>query len=311
MQPLARTRARRAACARCARSRGRQRPRVVLGAARRRPVARHPRLRAHRHAQRLALLPGRRPALATRPRAWLLGDGRCCPTYVGYAWSSLLAPITLARGSDFLGALPVVVVLQRAACSPIALLCVYAHRAPDRRPALRLLGRRALDRHPRSLAIPIFDQRLPRQVRRAVPAAVARTDGPGRLPVHGLPARRRLAARPRPRRHALTDVAARRVGGRLRGRDQAVERALPGAAQRSLLLAARRGCTVCRSWLGSFPALLLRALEAAWARVQCRLFTLEEIPARGRGFRRRNRRSHSYIDIDWDSLHRNMSGLRE
>ena len=52
---------------------------------------------------------------------WLLSDGKLAPTYVGYWWSMVFAPITLVTGADFLGALPVIVVFNVLVLGQIAL----------------------------------------------------------------------------------------------------------------------------------------------------------------------------------------------
>ena len=69
--------------------------------------------------------------------AWSLSQGHLPVTAVGWGWSTLLAPIALFAGSNFLNALPAIVVLQAAVLLPIALVSVYAI---GRRLGGRLLG---------------------------------------------------------------------------------------------------------------------------------------------------------------------------
>ena len=57
--------------------------------------------------------------------AWLLANGQLPPSYVGYGWSILLAPIAFFAGPSFLDALPAIVLLEVLVLLPIALLCVY------------------------------------------------------------------------------------------------------------------------------------------------------------------------------------------
>lgn len=58
--------------------------------------------------------------------AWSLSQGHLPVTPIGWAWSTLLAPIALVAGSNFLHALPAIVVLQAVVLLPIALVSVYA-----------------------------------------------------------------------------------------------------------------------------------------------------------------------------------------
>ena len=56
---------------------------------------------------------------------WLLSDGKLAPTYVGYWWSMVFAPITFVTGADFLGALPAIILFNVLVLGPIALGCIY------------------------------------------------------------------------------------------------------------------------------------------------------------------------------------------
>ena len=58
--------------------------------------------------------------------AWSLSQGHLPVTAVGWGWSTLLAPIALFAGNNFLDALPAIVVLQTVVLLPIALVSVYA-----------------------------------------------------------------------------------------------------------------------------------------------------------------------------------------
>jgi hypothetical protein len=58
--------------------------------------------------------------------AWSLSQGHLPVTAIGWGWSTLLAPIALFAGSNFLHALPAIVVLQTVVLLPIALVSVYA-----------------------------------------------------------------------------------------------------------------------------------------------------------------------------------------
>ena len=58
--------------------------------------------------------------------AWALSQGHLPVTAIGWGWSTLLAPIALLAGSNFLNALPAIVVLQCVVLLPVALVSVYA-----------------------------------------------------------------------------------------------------------------------------------------------------------------------------------------
>jgi len=57
--------------------------------------------------------------------ASLLADLQLPPTFVGYGWSMLVAPIFGTVGPDFLSGLPAVIVLNVVVLAPIGTLCVY------------------------------------------------------------------------------------------------------------------------------------------------------------------------------------------
>ena len=57
--------------------------------------------------------------------AYLLSQGDLPPTYVGYGWSVLLAPIAAFAGPNLVSALPALVLFNTLVLLPVALLCVY------------------------------------------------------------------------------------------------------------------------------------------------------------------------------------------
>jgi hypothetical protein len=69
--------------------------------------------------------------------AYLLGHGALPPSYVGYGWSVLLAPLALVAGPNIVSALPAIVLVNTLVLLPIALVCVYGIAA---RIAGRLFG---------------------------------------------------------------------------------------------------------------------------------------------------------------------------
>jgi hypothetical protein len=57
--------------------------------------------------------------------SWVVAHGHIPESKVGYAWSLLLAPLSLVAGPSFLTAIPAIVLLQTLVLAPIALLAVY------------------------------------------------------------------------------------------------------------------------------------------------------------------------------------------
>ena len=57
--------------------------------------------------------------------AYLLAHGHLPPSYVGYGWSVLLAPVAAVAGPNLVSALPAIVLLNTVVLLPVALLCVY------------------------------------------------------------------------------------------------------------------------------------------------------------------------------------------
>ena len=236
---------------------------------------------------------------------------------VGYAWSYLLIPIAFFAGSNVLSGLPVVIVLNALILLPVALLCVYGI-------ATRIAGRvfgywaAALWIVIPYATIPMFDQRYhEKYVDITLPQSLGLTVL-ARLPLHRLPARHRLAARPRPRHPRLDG---RRPGGadrRLHDRAQAVERAL--LRRRRALPAGRDpvgadGSLPGRARTGSLPA---RPLETARAGRAPRV-RVDGRQRREHGRDRRRRaasapcspRSTATSTLDWHHLHQNIDGVRE
>jgi Dolichyl-phosphate-mannose-protein mannosyltransferase len=90
--------------------------------------------------------------------AWLISHWHLPTTPIGYGWSYLTSPVALFAGSDFLDALPALLLLQVLVLLPIALLCVYgiASRLGGR--ALGYLAATMWVAAPYAV-IPLWDQR--------------------------------------------------------------------------------------------------------------------------------------------------------
>jgi hypothetical protein len=57
--------------------------------------------------------------------AYVLAHGHLPPSYVGYGWSVLLAPLAAVAGPNLVSALPGIVLLNTLILLPVALFCVY------------------------------------------------------------------------------------------------------------------------------------------------------------------------------------------
>ena len=57
--------------------------------------------------------------------AYVLAHGHLPPSFVGYGWSVLLAPVAAIAGPNIVSALPAMIVFNTVVLLPVALLCVY------------------------------------------------------------------------------------------------------------------------------------------------------------------------------------------
>ncbi len=58
--------------------------------------------------------------------AYVLAHGHLPPSFVGYGWSVLLAPVAAIAGPNIVSALPAMILFNTLILLPVALLCVYA-----------------------------------------------------------------------------------------------------------------------------------------------------------------------------------------
>jgi hypothetical protein len=91
--------------------------------------------------------------------SWAISGGHLPEAAVGYGWSYLLAPITLAFGPSFLAGLPAVVLFQAFVLLPVGLYCVYAIAARIGGQALGYFAAAAWVVVPFA-AIPLWDDRF-------------------------------------------------------------------------------------------------------------------------------------------------------
>ena len=107
--------------------------------------------------------------------AYSLSFGDIPPSYVGYGWSYLLAPIAWLAGPSFLAALPGIVLFQQLVLLPIAVLSVYGILSSLGGRRLGYLGAAVWIAAPFA-AIPLFEQRYhDRYVEQLLPQAFGLT----------------------------------------------------------------------------------------------------------------------------------------
>ena len=144
--------------------------------------------RAHHPAQRLGVLPGRRPDRASTT-GWLAGQLDLPPTETAYLWPFVQAPVTWVTGPTYVQAVPVADPAPGARARPDRRPLHLRDRGEDRRAASRVLGvapvgHRAVRRDS------ALHRALPGALDRALPAPGARAHRNGRLRVDGARARR-------------------------------------------------------------------------------------------------------------------------
>ena len=71
---------------------------------------------------------------------WLLAGGELAPTYVGYGWPLVLAPMTALTGPGYLAAMPLVVAVNVLVLAPLALWAVHGLAARVAGPLFGLLA---------------------------------------------------------------------------------------------------------------------------------------------------------------------------
>ena len=234
------------------------RPAYVLGAPRRRAVARRPRLRPDRHATTGGSTTRAATSSGTTPGAYLLAHGHLPPASWATAGRCCCCRSHAFAGPNLVSALPAIVLFNTWCCCR-SRCSASTGSPPHRRAAVRLLRRRALDRAP-----------LPRNpVRRAgLPPEVHRADAAAGRRAHlraGLPVRRSRCSSARTSACGRSTSASWHAGrgtGLAAGyvdRDQAVERDLP---RRARIAAARSnaGARCSPFVVGLAPALLTLAL---------------------------------------------------
>ncbi|HWG55343.1 MAG TPA: hypothetical protein VNT58_02345 [Gaiellaceae bacterium] len=71
---------------------------------------------------------------------WLLGDGVLAPTYIGYGWALVLAPISWITGAGYLAAMPLVAAFNVLLLAPAAILALYGLAARVAGPVFGLVA---------------------------------------------------------------------------------------------------------------------------------------------------------------------------
>lgn len=239
---------------------------------------------------------------------WLLGHGGLPPTVVSYWWSMLFAPIMLATGPDFLGALPIIVLVNVLVLGPIALACIYFIA---RRIGGELLGlwSAALWVLVPFAAIPLFREDYHvKYVELLLPQAfglTAMADFPSMVCLLVASA---LIVRALDRGTSTEWLLAGLATGVAVGikPSNVIFCAAPALA----ILAARRATVLLPFLVGLAPALLALAVWKQRGLGSLPLLAFEDVRLAA-GTTLGAIDVHRYIDIDWDNLHRNMDGLRE
>ncbi len=235
---------------------------------------------------------------------WLLGHGALPPTFVSYWWSMVFAPIMLATGADFLGALPIIVLVNVLVLGPIALACIYFIA---RRIGGELLGlwSAALWVLVPFAAIPLFREDYHvKYVELILPQALGLTAMADFPSMVCLLAASAILLRALERRAPTEVVLAGLAAGVAAGVKPANLIFL--AAPTLAILASRRLMLAFPFAVGLAPAFVALALWKHRGLGSIPAFGGggEIDPAVGTGLWR-------YVDLDWDNLHRNMDGLRE
>ena len=156
---------------------------------------------------------------------WLLGDGELAPTYIGYGWPLVLAPIMRLAGPSFITAMPPVIALNVLVLGPLALWAIYGLGARIAGRAFGLLAAAVWVVMPFAV-IPLWrDDYHERYVEQFLPGALGLTglvdyQSMVLLLVGALLFMRALETR------ATLDSTRRRPRDRLRDRREAVERPL-------------------------------------------------------------------------------------
>lgn len=239
---------------------------------------------------------------------WLLAEGQLAPTYVGYGWPLVLAPITAVTGPGFASAMPAVIALGALVLAPIALWAVYRLAARIAGAAFGLFAAAAWVAAPFAV-IPLWrDDYHERWVEQFLPQALGLTALADYVSLVLALAAALLFVRAFDSHTGVDAVAAGVVAGFLVGTKPSNVLFLAGPAL--ALIVAWRPRLALTYAAGLVPAVLTLALWKARGLGSLPVLAFPEqhlataaipgLPALER-----------YVDLDWANFHRNMNDLRE
>ena len=239
---------------------------------------------------------------------WLLGAGELAPTYTGYGWPLLVAPVMRLTGPGFVSAMPPVIAFNVLVLGPLALWAVYGLAARIAGRAFGLLSAAVWVVLPFAV-IPLWrDDYHERYVEQFLPGALGLTGLADYQSMVLLLLVALLFVRGLETRAALDLAAAGLVAGFVIGIKPS--NGLFLAAPILAAVVARRSAALLPFGLALLPALVTLAVWKqrglgtlpAFAFDETRLATAAVLglPAVER-----------YVDLDWANLHDNANHLRE
>ena len=244
----------------------------------------------------------------------LLAHLQLPPTFVGYGWSMLIAPIIGLVGPDFVSGLPAIIILNAAILAPIGTLCVYGIGS-------RIGGRLAglwcslLWVAGPYVSLLVFTSRYhDKWVDQALPQSLgltAMSDFPSMIALLAATyfVLRSLGALT-PRERLLAGVAAGVLAGLAIGIKPSNSLYLAGPALAYIV--ARRPREAAAFGVALLPAVVTLALWKQRGLGNLPLFALDESrEAVGAAGTVTAVQFNKYVNIDWGVWKQNMSGLRE
>ena len=244
----------------------------------------------------------------------LLAHLQLPPTFVGYGWSMLIAPIIGLVGPDFVSGLPAIIILNAAILAPIGTLCVYGIGS-------RIGGRLAglwcslLWVAGPYVSLLVFTSRYhDKWVDQSLPQSLgltAMSDFPSMIALLAATyfVLRSLDALT-PRERLLAGVAAGVLAGLAIGTKPSNSLYLAGPALAYIV--ARRPREAAAFGVALLPAVVTLALWKQRGLGNLPLFALDESrEAAGAAGTVTAVQFNKYVNIDWGIWKQNMSGLRE
>ncbi|MGH3070809.1 MAG: hypothetical protein ACRDNB_00900 [Gaiellaceae bacterium] len=239
---------------------------------------------------------------------WLLGDGELAPTYTGYGWPLVVAPLMQITGPSFVTAMPAVIALNVLVLGPLALWAIYGLAARIAGRAFGLLAAAVWVVLPFAV-VPLWrDDYHERYIEQFLPGALGLTGLADYQSMVLLLVAALLFVRGLETEAPRDALAAGLVAGFAIGVKPS--NALFLAAPVVAALLARHVRTLLPFGLAILPALLTLALWKQRGLGSLPAFAFEETrlaTAAALGLPDIDR----YVDLDWANLHDNANHLRE